>query len=186
MFNAISYDIETLGTEPGDVILSIGAVELNTGTGETGDEFHCTFDRLQQPFMRVLESTENWWRHPDQAAARPFLEIDRAPTLHYGLTSFAAWLKGRNVRGGFWSRGYFDENLLGAAYLVCGLEKPWPYACPTDIRTLLKTAELLVGKLDLPPFVGVKHYALDDARNEAKIIPVVLRALSGQVQKGTN
>lgn len=170
MYNAVSYDIETHGTEPGSVVLSIGAVEFDTHTAALGEKFYVSLPVDEQIAIGMVEDakTIQWWQQPSQAPAIPFLSQNRT-TLLGGLYDFGAWLKGRNLEGGFWSRGFFDENLLGALYVAAGLEKPWPYWAASDARTMYRAIDLIKGELTggYREFEGVKHYALDDAINDA-------------------
>lgn len=196
MFNAVVYDTETLGTEPGNQVLSIGAWELNTETGETGENFFCLlgeviYDGSGLPF--IPEQSEDFgltvdpkcvkefWDKPEQAEARKIWDDPTSPHQRGflgGLHAFAEWLGHRDLKGGFWSRGFFDANLVGALYIAAGLPKPWPYWAEADARTLLKVVTQIDGGVYEQPFVGVKHHALDDAWNEGKLIAVALRTLA--------
>lgn len=115
-FDAVSLDLETLGTDPGDAILSIGMVEFNIKTGRTGEEFYCSFDKSEwlARGYTFRESTVQWWSNPSLAEAREKLTINRLPML-MGLEAALAFLKRRNMINGLWSRGYMDETMLDDA-----------------------------------------------------------------------
>lgn len=44
----VMLDIETLGTKPGCMVLSVGACTFNLATGEIGDEFYMTLQMNPQ------------------------------------------------------------------------------------------------------------------------------------------
>lgn len=188
-FDAVALDLETLGTDPGDAILSIGMVEFNSTTGQQGEEFFCSFDETEwlKAGYTARESTRAWWADPKQDAARAFLSVDQLG-MQRGLTAALEWIKTRELSGGLWSRGYMDETMLKLAIRrELGIEDPWHYRAASDARTMLRVIERFddmgfFGEGSIP-FVGVPHHALDDAKHEAKLVASALQVL--RVSLGT-
>lgn len=184
-FDAVALDLETLGTDPGDAILSISMVEFNIKTGKTGEEFYCSFDRSEwlARGYTYRQSTLEWWDSPSLADARDKLTVNRLPML-MGLEAALAYLKRRNMTNGLWSRGYMDETMLKLAIRdALGIEDPWPYRAASDARTLLTTIERVdpFADLDAPTFKGIPHFALDDAIHEAHLVHAAHRYLAARV-----
>lgn len=185
MWDAASLDLETLGTGPGDVILSIGMALFNSNTGDIGPTFFCSFDEQEwlDAGYTARDSTREWWKHPDRDAARAFLLTERRD-MKQGLTEAVDFLRGFGLTGGLWSRGYMDETMLKlAVHKELGIEDPWYYRAPSDARTLLSVIERFdrdgsVFYWNDVEFVGTPHHALDDATHEAKLVSTALQGLS--------
>ena len=73
MGNDVMIDIETLGTDPGSVILSIGAVEFDLKTGKTGEEFYQWIDleSSSNKGFSVSAGTIKWWMMQNKKARQP-------------------------------------------------------------------------------------------------------------------
>lgn len=158
----IMLDLETLGTAPGSVIRSIGAVVFNPLTGQLGEEFYRNIDLASclAVGLTVDPATEAWWAKRS-AEARARLEIDPRP-LDQVLDAFGAFCdRAGGVR--LWGHGgNFDEPLLSAAYRAAGLRTPWMYWDGRCTRTIYDAAGVKPDRA-----VGVHHDALVDARNQA-------------------
>lgn len=170
--NAVALDLETLGTMPGNSILSIGLVAFNTNTGRMGDTLFMSFDPDEWESLgyTALQSTVDWWADSDRDPARPFLQQGRVE-VGVGLAAVVDWLAKHDLSSGLWSRGYMDETMLRFAINgVLGIEDPWHYRAPSDARTLLSTLGGVFGFDYDIDFIGVPHHALDDAIHEAKLV----------------
>lgn len=180
MYNSIAFDLETLGTTPGSIILSIGAVPFNIETGEVGDDkFYCNIEEESCRAFGLTESEDTvaWWNDPAQAKAKSLL-VDNKVSLGRALDKFAEWLPPTAEAYGLWSRGYFDEELLGAAYRATNQPEPWHYRAPRDARTFTQVAYdagYLFAVAD--PEEYIRHYALDDAWFEAKLVSAAYHAV---------
>lgn len=180
--DAISLDLETLGTDPGDAILSIGMVAFNIKTGYKGHSFYCSFDEQEwlDAGYTARESTRKWWANPSLDKARQMLHTNRM-TMKEGLQSALNWVGRRNSQNGLWSRGYMDETMLKLAVRKeLGIEDPWHYQAASDARTLLTTLGRIAPLADIgaPRFHGIPHYALDDADHEADLVHCAHRFLA--------
>lgn len=163
----IMIDLETLGTKPGSVIRSIGAVLFDPldGTIDRGTTFYCNISResCERIGLTVDAATEEWWASQSDEAkqaleSEPF-DIDDA------LAFFCQWWA---TIGGtrFWANDPdFDGVILSAAYAAAGLSAPWPYNAARSCRTM---GELTGIKPDRTK--GTHHTALDDAINQAQAV----------------
>jgi exodeoxyribonuclease VIII len=160
-------DIETLGTRPGSVMLSIGAVKFDAR--RIIDEFYIRIDpaSCMALGMTIDAPTVIWWLKQSDAArteaGKPGVAL--RPALEY----FAQWLADRNVE--VWGNGpAFDNAHLAEAYLRCGLPLPWRYANDRCYRTLCAQFPRVRVVRE-----GIAHHALDDARTQAKHVIKLLR-----------
>ncbi len=168
----IMVDLETLGTTPGSIILSIGACMFDPVTGDVLAQFYRTIDRAscEAAGLTADASTEAWWAGQSQAA-RDALLMDTSP-LSEVLESFAGWwLAQRGER--LWAHApNFDETLLAAAYRACGVGHPWQFWNVRCTRTIYALAGVKPDRT-----VGTHHNALDDAIAQAVAVHRAFAAL---------
>lgn len=166
-------DLETLDTGTDAVVLSVGIVAFDPGTKEMGAEFYVELNDenvlgQQAELNRTIsESTVKWWNDQDEDARQLFNEGfgNRVPDLHDGLKAIADyfWRESDhdtdNVK--VWGNGAaFDNVILRNLFLAAGLNPPWKFYNDQCYRTMKK----LPGAKNLTPkFLGIKHFALDDA-----------------------
>lgn len=157
----VMIDIETLGTRPGDVILSIGAVKFSL-QDEITEKFHVTIDVESSKAlgMRAQKSTLEWWsKQSEEARAAAFkgeLKLENA------LTKLTMWMPPTDFAVVWGNGANFDNNLLAAAYRIAKLDVPWHYWNDRCYRTI--SAMFLKTKIER---VGTGHNALDDAMTQA-------------------
>ena len=156
----VMLDLETTGVSAGCGILSIGACTLDLdSTFYQKISLASCYDRG----LKDLPSTLDWWNKQDpEVRAEAFSGVDQLAVV---LIKFSDWLNSvGDKKAKIWGNGAdFDLPILGAAYEACGIEKPWkPYngRCFRTIKNLYP---------DVIPnaFRGVKHNALEDAKNQA-------------------
>ncbi len=163
----VMLDLETLGTEPGCVILSIGAVTFDPKGVSYGYQFECNMDAETSQAIGFTTSPETvaWWSRQSKEA-RDRLLIDRVNILT-GLESFVQWF--RDVQGKqLWCQGAnFDEPILRRALDMLKIPVPWKYYDVRDTRTAYEIYGFN------PKFVkreGTHHSALDDAAYQSKCL----------------
>jgi DNA polymerase III epsilon subunit-like protein len=163
----IMIDIETLGTKPGCVVLSIGACAFSDKG--IGDQFYTCIaaESCTNWGLTIEPRTVLWWMDQSQDA-RDFItkgthvELDQALD---GLRAAFKW-KGKNV----WCNGAsFDFPILTAAHDAIGKPVPWEYWATNDYRTIKN----IVGRdvydaCKVEP--TVKHNALADAVAQAETL----------------
>ncbi len=158
-------DLETSDTLAWAAIRSIGACMFD------GKQVVRTFYQNVDPASCVAlgmcesEDTVKWWAAQGEEARR-VLEPDQVD-IRTALKRFAEWY-GREPVPTWGNGANFDNVVLANAFRICGMDVPWPYymdRCYRTVRTLAATA--------LPPFTGVKHYALDDAIHQATCLILI-------------
>lgn len=171
----VMIDLETYGTTPGSVILSIGAVEFSAT--ELGRSFYGIL-RLSGSYELGFTSDErtvDWWSK-QSPQARQVIDMATAPDATHPtdtLKDFAAWF--RRVPGdpGIWGFGAtFDNVLLRAAYDKVGIKCPWHYRKDRCFRTLAALFDVDWGVRE-----GTHHNALDDARYQAQVGQKILQKI---------
>ncbi len=155
----IMLDLETLGTQPGSIVLTIGAVKFSK-LGVT-EKFYRAISEENSAALGLTSdvSTRSWW-------ATQSLEAQKAAfagteSLGESLLAFTEFCGTEVIR--MWGNGSdFDNVLLEEAYRAAGLEVPWKFTGNRCYRTIKN----LFPKVQVPS-VGTAHNALDDAIYQA-------------------
>jgi 3' exoribonuclease, RNase T-like len=175
-------DLETLSTAADAVVLEIGCVLFDVETNTLGPEYHAEVE-MRAPDQRLRSvdgSTFSWW-------ARRLADGHDMPGMHGGvslwqaLQGLTAFLKEHEISAEsgteMWAWGSdFDFSILKDAYSDAQLPLPWNYGKQCDARSVCK-------KLEVNREGGVKHMALEDARQEAQAVMTALRKLSAFMAK---
>jgi len=167
MTDRVMLDIETLGTEPGAAILSIGAVRF--GPRELGATFHrsVALQSCEAAGLTIDAETLEWWLGQG-ADAREVLT--GGVPLADALAALAEFYGDADE---VWANSpAFDCAMLETAYEAVGQEAPWAYYEQRDVRTI----EALPGAADVD-HDGVAHDALDDAKHQARSVAATLGRL---------
>lgn len=165
----VMVDIETLGTEPGCAILSVGAIEFDTDG--LGFEFHERVDlcSCEAAGLRLDADTVQWWATQDNVAD----VLTGGGDLE---TVLAEFVRGVEDADEVWANSpSFDLAILKAAGDAVGVEMPWAFYQERDFRTLKNlpvAVELEHG--------GTEHDALDDARHQAERARQTLRRMADE------
>lgn len=165
----VMVDIETLGTAPGSVMLSIGAVGFDPERGDLGDEFYrvISIESSLRWRAEVETGTVKWWADKTPAAqAVIFQALAGGSDLSAAMGDFAAFLAGQHDPKSLrlWGNGSdFDNTHIAAAYRLVNQPLPWRFFNNRCFRTL---KNLYPGRE--PKRVGEHHHALDDARHQAR------------------
>lgn len=167
-------DLETLGTQPGSVVLSIGAVAFDPDEG-LGSSFYTVIsveDSLRLG-LTIDASTLRWWSRQSRTTYVEALNAPEEASLLGALAAFNTWLE-FNTRGNVWLWGNgadFDLPLLLACYRKTGIKPPWEFYNSRCYRTLKAL------RPDVRLDRSNNHNALDDARNQAEHAVAILRAM---------
>lgn len=165
----VMIDTETLGTQPGSAILSIGAVMF--GMDGLGDQFYAPIQlgSCADVGLAIDPATVEWWmRQSDEARAAAF-PTNAAP-IWFVLVDFSMWFVARGAKYPWCHGAGFDVPLLDAAFKACGMKSPWEFWNTRDTRTLYDLAGVKVDRRG-----GTHHHALDDAINQAEAAARALR-----------
>lgn len=170
----LMIDIETLGTAPGSVVLSIGAVTFDAETGEFGEEFYVAIEPSSAVAngLTMDVSTIKWWMEQSaDAQAAAFSGATHATTA---LLAFSEFVKAAGATRVWAKPPSFDLVLLESAFRSCFIDIPWHYRAPRDVRTLFD----ITGAVQ--PDVGTAHNALDDAKSQALGVVEAYRILAAR------
>ncbi len=175
-FKNVMIDLETLGTMPGSIILSIGAVPFDS----TGVSYNTFYTEINTPssrqFLISQKSTLEWWEK--QTAQNHLLQRcdiggTSARTAFSSLLSFL----GENCTDDLkvWGNGAsFDEPILATALERFGIQVPWKYYNSRCYRTL---KALGAEKGVQEPKNMYQHNALSDAAHQADHAVRIAQAL---------
>lgn len=174
-------DLETLGTRPGSVILTIGARKFSAERAEVDTSawgaFHEGVD-IQSGLscgLTVDGAALYWWleQSPEALAAlketRPGLYLDTA------LLKFRQWFGGCQY---LWGHGAsFDPVLLMSAFQkATSVPLPWRYANIRDTRTLFDVAGFDYNAYS-KAHNACAHSALADATCQAEAVCICLHRM---------
>jgi len=176
----VMIDLETLGTRPGSVILSIGACafESHGFEYEIPDE-HTFYQNISVESSKAVgltvdQATIDWWKKQSEVA-KDALRVDQIP-VRDALAKFTLWF--RKVRGKhLWSHGAtFDIPLIEAACRAVEPQilPPWKFWDARDTRTIYDLAGIEPDRSS-----GTHHNALDDSINQARAVQQAYNILKG-------
>lgn len=165
----VMVDLETLGTAPGSIILSIGAVSF----GPKKEHVSTFYERIsiascQEHGMTFDADTLAWWMlQSAEARAEAFSGALPLPLV---LERFNGFL-GRDAKDvEIWGNGAsFDNALLASAYRAAKLPLPWKFWNERCYRTM----KALYPEVPCER-TGTHHNALDDAMTQARHLAQIL------------
>ncbi len=172
--NDVMIDLETLGTQPGCVIVSIGACRF--GGGEIGESFYERIDMESGVGHGLVidPGTVKWWLGQEKGAQA---EVSKGgESLPDVLGWFSFWLGARRIDGPskdvrVWGNGAtFDLGILAAAYSSIKYPLPWVHWNERCYRTAIEGApeNKRTGAVAGVKREGTHHNALDDAITQAR------------------
>lgn len=180
-FSDLMIDIESMGTTPGSIILSIGAVAFDMRTLAMGAEFNqrIHLGTSQRAGLTMDASTILWWfkqsREAQDNATKGALPIRDV------IEAFTEFCKGvaptPDLRP--WGNGAsFDAPLIEAVYRQLGMETqiPWRFHNARCFRTL----KAMYPQVQYPERVGVHHDALDDAKYQVECAFAIRRFVAAR------
>lgn len=161
-------DLETLGTGSNSVVVSVGLVAFNISTGEILAELDIGLNLNQQIKTGGVIDGDTLEFHFAQApdsiqkmAQRKVLDVKE------GLELISNFIKANNLTT-IWGNGAtFDNVILRNLYARHLKVFPLGFWTDRDLRTAVDIYNIDVGAV---PFVGIRHYCLDDARHQVKIL----------------
>ena len=170
----VMLDLETWGTGPHAVIISIGAVKFDLTTKPADwPRFLVNIDPASAVTkgQQMDVDTLLWWMHADRTHAREAFLAAEKVDLEDALDGFSMWLGSHDFK--VWGNGAsFDNVLLNTAYKLCGLVAPWKLWNDRCYRTIKNIApQVLLTR------VGTYHNALDDAVSQAEHMTRIYRAM---------
>ncbi|MDS1575404.1 3'-5' exoribonuclease domain-containing protein, partial [Escherichia coli] len=178
VWNHLSVDLETMGTNPDAPINSIGCKFFDPATGEMGPEFSKAID-LETSGGIIDRKTIKWWAKRSREAQSAIF-TDEIP-LDDALLQLREFIN-ENSGESFvqiWGNGAnFDNVILRRSYERQGIPCPWRYYNDRDVRTIVELGNSIGFDVRMAiPFEGVPHNALDDARHQAKQVSAIWQKL---------
>ena len=149
----LMLDIETLGTDPGAVILSIAAVEFELDTGKTGREFFWKIDledSVRHGF-NIDPATLKWWLGQNPEVLKQNIEIEKGglanSQVEYVMQEICSlFLYSFSTDVKVWGNSNrFDMGILAPYFKATNSRLPWKYSCERDVRTLVSFAPDIKG-----------------------------------------
>ena len=173
--NNLMIDLETLGTSPGCVVLSIGAVFFDeVGLGAKFHRHISVQDSVQHG-LTIDGDTALWWLGQTDDARQGVLSGQKeAVPLLEACKEFADFINMYGSNPKVWGNGAsFDNPILAELYKRRGVPTPWKFWNDRCYRT--KAAEYPDVRMERE---GVHHNALNDAVSQAKHLQAIWRYAS--------
>jgi hypothetical protein len=118
----VMLDMETMGTSPNSVILSIGAIRFNPENGGFYDSFYAVIDKKSCYDLGATHSEETlaWWAK-QSPEARTMLSVP-GTDVRVVLKAFSDWMDGGSE---LWGNGSdFDNAMIAEHVPACDLHAP--------------------------------------------------------------
>lgn len=180
--DAIMVDIETAGTKPGCVVLTIGAAVFVPQTGEVKSTFYekISFKESVLRGLCVEPDTWAWWQKQDEAARVE--AFSGTKNLAEVALAFDQWVFTHKRVKDFWCQGMnFDYPIWEEAFKRGSMGRfPVPYNAKRDTRTVYTVAGLDTALISR---AGTYHNALDDALHQIRCVHESYRLLGLTIKK---
>jgi len=179
MMKDIMIDIETLGTTPDSVILSIAAVYFDRYTGETGFQpFYYQQINPKQKNRSICSDTLAWWSKQSAGLLRS--SISGQVLLWRALSSLGEFVDDDSR---VWSQGTdFDFSILQHAFVQHSFPAPWKYNNKRDTRTVYDVYNFDPKTIKRE---GVHHDALHDCYHQIECVVAAMNSGGSKETDGT-
>lgn len=172
-YGSIMIDIETMARGSKAAIVSIGAVEFNMNTGETGRELYVnvSLQSCLDKGLRVEGDTIMWWMQQSDEARKALM--DNPLSLGDAMLALYTFVEQCGFDYEVYGNGpKFDLGILTDAYEVCGMSTPWRFWNERCVRTI---SMFLPHEKGMTKFVGTAHNALADCHHQIKYCSQIWR-----------
>lgn len=182
--NHIMLDLETLGTRPGCVIISIGAVSFDPATQTIGGGFYTVVNQAscEGYGLTTDKGTLAWWFRQGAEAQKVLTESRKGgETLEQALNYFTEYLAEypKDVR--IWGCGSdFDNTIMAHCYAIVGKRQPWKFTNNRCYRTL----KAMDPSIEMERS-GTYHNAYDDALSQARHACKILNKFGKLLREGS-
>lgn len=170
VYNDISLDIETTGTDPEhNAIIQIGAVKFDYATGQVGGIFNRC---LSMPADRYWdEGTRSWWSTMPEILGSIWERQENPAVVMRDLADWANEGATNPVR--LWAKPVsFELPFLASYFRKYGIHNPFHYRSAVDLNSYCRGLAGDPGASPIEkqiPFEGNAHDALDDALHQLKV-----------------
>jgi len=171
--SGVVFDIETLGTTPNSIIMSVGAVRVDIDRGAIYDPFYLTIDAVdsKKHGMIAEAKTIDWWSKQRPEVMRA-LRKDAIP-LKDAMEQVREYFSKRKNEP-VWAWGaHFDCPILEWSLKAAGHEQtPWHYGNVNCMRTIANVFGETISRDK-----EQHHNALQDAKDQAKFLVKIMNSL---------
>lgn len=132
----LMIDIETASHLPNACIVSIGAVEFDMKTGQTGKKFYLNVDLVscQKAGLHISAETVLWWLKQNKESQ---LALEQAPVrLHTALSVLSDFIQECQPNNIWANSPSFDCVILKSAFNAVDIKCPWDFWQERCVRTL--------------------------------------------------
>lgn len=173
IFKDFMLDLESMGTDPKDAILSIGISPMNIKERTIGKGLYVrvSLESCQKLGMNINASTVLWWLQQEEAARSEFAGNYAHTPIREALLKVRDFIQGQSGDAELdeirvWGNGSMMDNaLLLAAFDMAEVDAPWSYRGDMCYRTLRQLAPNVER---VKPTIA--HHALKDAEAQAKTL----------------
>lgn len=173
--NLVMLDIETLGTRPGYVVLSIAAATFRwNGTVPATFKINLDIEQQVEAGLLIDPDTEEWWE--EQSAEAYGVSRTSPQPVKMALLDLSEWFdKNTNGNAHVYAQGQdFDAPMLAELYRRFDATPPWQFYQLRDTRTAYDIADLDRSKVSR---LGVHHAAMDDVLHQIKCVVAAYRKI---------
>tara|TARA_B110000116_G_scaffold45548_1_gene37799 strand:- start:6906 stop:7745 length:840 start_codon:yes stop_codon:yes gene_type:complete len=183
----VMIDIETLSTEPGATVLTIGVVAFDPLASKhilESMDIRIKQDHQDTPARHISASTLQWWEKQSNQAK----ESLRGGTLSLPealqkLSDFIVRARSRDKKMNLnvWANDPdFDSVILQDCFKTTGILCPWQFWESKSMRTMKMLAKdfLNINTKKAYPRNGVYHNAEDDAVYQAEVVTDIMGRLA--------
>jgi len=195
--NHVMIDLETLGQQPGCVIISLNAVQFDLETGEIGKQFNRAIELESQlnAGLTIDADTFLWWmKQSDESRSSLVKDIKKETFCKIGhnlqgaLYDFTRWMvtlqgenkyipKSTNDNLIVWGRGpRFDLAILAYAYKIINSQMPWNFRNERCVRTMEMLCPALKVQLDKQR-TSTLHNGIDDCLHQIKYVSEIFKTI---------
>lgn len=168
-------DIETMGTTPGCVIISVAMVAFNPETGELGNAMKCNIDlndSLSKGF-RIEGGTLRWWLEQRGDVLRN--QLDSSLQVSTALDYIEKFLKLNGIEYLWGNSAAFDCGLLKNYFERAKRIVPWSHW----LEMCYRTVRSLAGSQHCPPKDESQvHDPLYDCKYQIACLVSMLKTLN--------
>jgi hypothetical protein len=132
----LMIDLETLGTRPTSVFLSIAAVQFDLESWNLGEGFKENVEMKSacDAGLTIDASTLQWWMTQKPEIFK--LMFEQPNELEYTLKNLSGFIVRNGIEYVWGNSARFDLSILENAYLKMGIAVPWNYRNERCYRTL--------------------------------------------------
>lgn len=177
-----SIDLETLGTNVDNQILSIGVCLFDLNSYTVQQTFYY---KVEVPLYKSISTTKGtiqFWinqaiNNPDSLKGLFTTDEEKTISMESALTELADVITSNNVRNVWANSPKFDLAMLEHQYKIYDIRVPWQFSDDRCMRTLRFLAHELFYTPVNVDFEGTYHNAMDDAIWQSHYIMNVIKKL---------